>query len=153
MDQPDVVNDAHHYVVTLSMRDANERLYTGTREISFHARNLVQLWDVIKKETQLDDFTLVRYVSKEFVWRKIDPDAIHVVKKKNVESSIKFSEIDGLKNHPISLQDGDHLGVCFELQEDDYQTDADMSLRHEYEARKKQEEEEKLAEKALKRKQ
>ncbi len=114
MSAPEVLTDPNMYVLLMSWRDSEKRVYKNTVEVKFSGKTLDDLLTYVASHTTGGWFKVAKHVPHEFVWRAIDPEMECVEKKKNKERKFKLKEIQDLKHYPLMLKDGDHLAICFD---------------------------------------
>ena len=93
----------------------------------------------LAKSLDTESFVILKHVPHAFEWKQLDPNQICSEKKKNKTIEFKLSEILDLKHQPILLKDGDHIAIACEPEGDDFQTDDDAQMRHEFALRKAEE--------------
>lgn len=91
--QPEVLTDPNVYVLLMSWRDAEQRVYKHTVEVKFSGRTLQDLLTYVESHSAQKQFRLAKHVPHEFEWRAIDPDMECVEKKKNKERKFKLRDI------------------------------------------------------------
>lgn len=111
--EPELLTDPNTYVLLYSVRDANSRTYSDTREVKFKGTRLSDLQLHLQHEFAATlEFKVLKHVPHAFEWRVIDPDSTVTEKKKKTTVTYKLSELKDLKMQPMMLKDGDHFAIA-----------------------------------------
>lgn len=135
-------------VETRTYTDKTEHCFTFPAEAKFPTVQTLKTF--IRGLYNIPDgehIDLCKFVPWEFEWRHVDPNQMveeRAKKKGKKKSQVKVTNID-LRNYPHFLADGDIIGVRLgkddPQSQDDFQTDADLITKAEFNLMKEQQKE------------
>ena len=146
LDVPEILDD-HTFILLFAKRDVATRTYSAKIEAKFvwtkedKFPTIQQLKNCISESYGIkngEHIEICKYIPHEFEWRHIDPNQQIEEKsgrKKKSKQLVRAGNID-IRKYPWFLQDGDIIGLRIEREnvdkQDDFQTDADLIAKADF---------------------
>ena len=107
------------YILLFSKRDSATKTYKETRQLKVvNAQKLIDLQNKALEVFGGEIKKITKHVPHQFEWKVLRPKDEVKVKQKKKTVTYRLEQIN-LKQAPILLKDGDHIGVLIDDDDDD----------------------------------